>query len=118
MYEKARTMVKTKHMNSEEFDVKGRVLSPLLFVAVMEVLMQEVREGLPWELSYADALVLMAESIEELKEKVLQWKECMEVKQLKMNIGKTKVMVSGMNCGAIEKMGKWPCTVCGKPCLE
>ena len=60
----------------------------------------------------------MAESIEELKEKVLQWKECMEVKQLKMNIGKTKVMVSGMNCGAIEKMGKWPCTVCGKPCLE
>ena len=35
----------------------------------------------------------MAESTEELKRKVLQWKECMEVKGLKMNIGKTKVMV-------------------------
>ena len=51
MYEKARTMVKTKHRNSEEFEVKvgvhqGSVLSPLLFVAVMEVLTQEVREGL------------------------------------------------------------------------
>ena len=31
-----------------------------------------------------------------------------------MNIGNTKVMVSGKYCGAIEKMGKWPCTVCGK----
>ena len=26
-----------------------------------------------------------------------------------MNIGKYQ-----KNCGAIEKMGKWPCTVCGK----
>ena len=41
-------------------------------------------------------LVLMAESIEELKEKLLQWKECMEVKGLKVRV---------KNCGAIEKMG-------------
>ena len=50
-------------------------------------------------------LVLMAESIEELKEKLLQWKECMEVKGLKVNIEKTKVMARVKNCGAIEKMG-------------
>ena len=31
-----------------------------------------------------------------------------------MNIGKTKVMVSGKNCGDVERLGKWPCTVCGK----
>ena len=110
MYEKARTMVKTKHRNSEESEVKvgvhqGSVLSLLLFVAVMDVLTQEVREGLLWELLYVDDLVLMADSIEELEE-VLRWKECMEVKGLKVNIGKTKVMVSGNNCGAIEKMGK------------
>ena len=79
-------------------------MCPLLFVAVMEVLTQEVREGLPWELLYADDLVLMAESVEDLKEKVLRWKDCMEVKGLKVNIGKTKVMVSGKNCGAFEKM--------------
>ena len=29
-----------------------------------------------------------------------------------MNIGKTKVMVSGINCGDVERLGKWPCTVC------
>ena len=56
----------------------------------------------------------MAESIEELKWKVLRWKECMEAKGLKMNIGKTKVMVSGKNCGDVERLGKWSCTVCGK----
>ena len=55
-----------------EFEVhQGSVLSPLLFVAVMEVLTQEVREGLPWGVLYAHDLVLMAESIEDLKEKVL-----------------------------------------------
>ena len=71
---------------------QGSVLSPLLFACVMEALTQEVREGLPWELLYADDLVLMAESIEELKEKVMRWKECMEAKGLKMNTGiKTKV---------------------------
>ena len=89
MYEKARTTVRTKQGSSEEFEVKvgvhqGSVLSPLLFVAVMEVVTQKVREGLPWELLYADDLVLVAQSIEELKEKAQQWKTtCMESKGLK-----------------------------------
>ena len=74
MYEKARTTVRTKQGSSEEFEVKvgvhqGSVLSPLLFVAVMKVVTQKVREGLPWELLYADDLVLVAQSIEELREK-------------------------------------------------
>ena len=103
MYKKARTMVKTKHGNSEEFEVKVGVHQGLV---LMEVLMQDVRECLPWELLYADDLVLMAESIEELKWKVLRWKECMEAKGLKMNIGKTKVMVSGKNCGDVERLGE------------
>ena len=42
-------------------------------------------------------LVLMAKCIEELKEKVTRWKECMVAKGLSMNTGKTKVMVSGKN---------------------
>ena len=91
MYEKARTTVRTKQGSSEEFEVKdgvyqGSVLSLLLFVAVMEVVTQKVREGLPWELLYADDLVLVAQSIEKLREKVQQWKTCMESKGLKMNM--------------------------------
>ena len=50
------------------------VLSPLLFVAVIEVVTQGVKKRLPWELLYADDLVLVAQTKEELREKVLQWK--------------------------------------------
>ena len=62
MYEKARTTVRTKQGSSEEFEEvkvgvhQGSVFSPLLFVAVMEVVTRKVREGLPWELLYADDL--------------------------------------------------------------
>ena len=119
IYEKARTTVRTKQVGSEEFEVKvgvhqGSVLSLLLFVAVMEVVTQKVREGLPWELLYADDLVLVAQSIEKLREKVQRWKACMESKGLKMNIDKTKVMRSGKGSGDIVKTGKLPCAACGK----
>jgi hypothetical protein len=119
MYEKARTVIRTKNGNSEEFKVnvgvhQGSVLSPLLFVVVMEVLAQGVKTGLPWELLYADDLVLIAESLDELKEKMERWKDCMEAKGLKVNIEKTKVMTSGKGSGELEKSGKWPCAVCRK----
>ena len=119
MYERARTVVRTKYGYSTEFDVKvgvhqGSVLSPLLFVAVMEVVTRGVKEGLPWELLYADDLVLVAQSKEELREKVLRWKECMELKGLKINIEKTKMMKSGKSGGEIVKTGRWQCAVCGK----
>ena len=76
MYERARTVVMTKQGYSTEFEVKvgvhqGSVLSPLLFVAVMKVVTQGVKEGLPWKLLYADDLVLVAQSKEELRERVL-----------------------------------------------
>jgi len=37
-------------------------LSPLLFVIVMESLSREFRVTLPWELLYADDLVVIAET--------------------------------------------------------
>ena len=37
-----------------------------------------------------------------------------EAKGSKINVNKTKVMVSGENCGDVERTGKWPCAVCGK----
>ena len=49
---------------------QGSVFSPLLFSIVMDVVTKEVRKGLPWELAYADDLVLMATARDELRRKL------------------------------------------------
>jgi hypothetical protein len=71
MYKAATTAVKFKNGESGRFEVRvgvhqGSVLSPLLFTAVLEALSREFREGLPWELLFADDLALMAESKSEV----------------------------------------------------
>ena len=60
---------------------------------VTEVVTKEIKEGLPWKLLYADDLVLMSDSEIGLRRKIQRWKKCMENKGLKVNVGKTKVMV-------------------------
>ena len=44
---------------------------------------------------HADDLVLMSEMIKGPRTKLLKWKEAFESKRLKVNLGKTNVMVSG-----------------------
>ena len=44
---------------------------------------------------HADDLVLMSEMSKGPRNKLLKWKEAFESKRLKVNLGKTKVMVSG-----------------------
>ena len=83
----------------EEFWVQvdlhqGSVLSPLLFALAVDVFSENAREGLMNEILYVDDLVLMSASIGNLKEKFLKWKGAFESKRLKMNLKKTKVMVS------------------------
>ena len=97
MYVGATTAVRVNDKESAEFEVKvgvhqGSVLSPLLFIIVMDALSAEFRDGLPWELLYADDLVLMADSESELLVKIAWWKTGIETKRFRVNMGKTKVM--------------------------
>ena len=50
---------------------QGSVLSPLLFIIVLEALSREFRYGVPWEDLYADDLVIIAESLEECVRRLL-----------------------------------------------
>ena len=70
--------------------------------------------GTPWELLYADDLVISAETEEGLKMKLNKWKTEMEAKGLRVNMGKTKIMVSGVNLQTLKDSGKYPCSVCRK----
>ena len=73
----------------------NNLLSPLLFATAVDVISENARERLMNEILYADGLILMSASIENLKEKFLNWKEAFKSKGLKVNIKKTEVMVSG-----------------------
>ena len=117
MYKDMRSRVRVGDGYSKEFGVgvgvhQGSVLGPLLFIIVLEALSREFRAGCPWELLYADDLMISAESMEELLVKVQTWKTEMEKKGLRVNMRKTKIMESGINLDVLKKSRKYPCGVC------
>ena len=119
MYSNSRSQVRINNEFSEEFLIKvgvhqGSVLSPLLFIIVLEALTREMRSGCPEELLYADDLVLMGETVDLLKAKLESWKHSLESGGLRVNLKKTKIMVSGCEVGEVREQGKYPCGVCHK----
>ena len=101
LYTEACTVVRTDAGLSESFEVKvglyqGSVLSPLLFSAVMDVVSSEAR------------------TIEHPGRRVPDWRGSLLGKGLKVNAGKSKVMVESSGGKMIVNSGKWPYGVCGK----
>ena len=85
MYANARSHVRVGEGYSEKFEVKvgvhqGSVLSPLVFIIVLEALSREFHSGVPWEDLCVDDPVIIAESLEECVRRLLTWKEAMEKK--------------------------------------
>ena len=103
--------IRTLHGTTDWFKIgkgvrQGCILSPCLFNFYAEYIMQnarldEAQAGIKIarrninNLRYADDTTLMAESKEELKSLLVKMKEESEKVGLKLNIQKTKVMVSG-----------------------
>ena len=92
---------------------QGSTLSLLLFNIVLEEATKECRTEVPWELLYADDLVLTARSRSEVIDKFSVWKEAMEKRGLKVNIGKTKILVTGKQEEVLD-CRRLPCGVCGR----
>ena len=118
MYTNAQSCVRVGEWYSEEFEVKvgvhqGSVLSPLFFIIVLEALSREFCSGVPWEDLYADDLVIIAESLEKCVRRLLTWKKAMEKKGLRVNAGKTKVMICGTGLDLLQNSGEFPCAICG-----
>ena len=89
---------------------QGSILSPLLFAVVMDVGSNEAKSGLPSELLYADDLV---PTMEQLGRRVAEWRVNLLDKGLKVNTGKSKIMVGSSGEKMIVNSGKWPCGVSG-----
>ena len=87
MYKEVETSVKLEGEMLEWFKIKvgvhqGSVLSPLLFAIVMDAITENVEKGMK-EFLYADDLVIMGDSWEEVEEKYVRWKDALESKGLK-----------------------------------
>ena len=104
---------------------QGYVISPLIFVIVLVAATEQARKGLLNETLYADDLVLMSENLEDLRERFQRWRGALESKGMKVNIRKTKMIVSGAEGeivrGKIDSRGIYEkkvmsnavlCTVC------
>ena len=80
MYSHAMSRVRIDDSFCGRFNVQvgvhqGSVLSPLLFIIVLEALSCDFRSGCPWELLYADDLVLASDSLEDLELKFTEYWE-------------------------------------------
>ena len=69
---------------------QGFALSPLLFIMVMDVLIEDVRDGSLMELLYADDLVVCGELLNAIMFKYGRWKNAVEGKGLRVSVDKTK----------------------------
>ena len=89
---------------SEEFEVKiGVHQGSAHFAIVVDMITESVRND----------LVLTSEMMEGPREKFWKWKEAFERKGLRVNLEKTKVLVSGAE-GEVTVSKVDPCGICGK----
>ena len=68
---------------TEYFDVKvvlhqGSALSPILFIIIMDVLAETARTKPPWAMVFADNLLLVSETVEEVEEELERWRTVIE----------------------------------------
>jgi len=55
---------------------------------------------------------VIAESEQELIKRLNEWKDNVESKGMRVNMNKTKVVVSGERQKVTQKDVRWPCGVC------
>ena len=61
---------------------------------------------------YADDLLILDEMFEGLMKKISIWKNCLDSEKLKVNMGKTKVMLSGRDLHTLQSSDKYLCEIC------
>ena len=105
MYEESETVVRCAVGTIESFKVKvglhqGSVLSPFLFVVIMDRLTDEVRREPPWTMLFADDIVICKKTREEVEQRLECWRYSLERRGMKVSRSKTEYLcINGRNDG-------------------
>ncbi|XP_046983178.1 dehydrogenase/reductase SDR family protein 7-like [Schistocerca americana] len=97
MYRGAMTQARSSVGMTKEFPVKvglhqGSALSPYLFDKIMGVLVKDVKKEAPWNMMFAEAVVLCEQSIDRLEEKLEDWRKALEGRGMKISRTKSEYL--------------------------
>ncbi|XP_071688096.1 uncharacterized protein [Rutidosis leptorrhynchoides] len=97
MYEGAKSCVRTPVGNTEVFPIEvglhqGSALNPFLFALILDELSRAIQECISWCLIFADDIVLVFESNEELNRRLEQWRVALEGNGLQISRQNTEYL--------------------------
>lgn len=116
LYDNNKCYVRKNNLQTEKFRIEeglrqGGVMSPALFITVMDDVIKAITSRVKKvhigynklkpigisECAFADDVMICASKEEDLRESLIIWGDELKKRNLKMNISKTKVMVIGQN---------------------
>ncbi|KAH1210522.1 LINE-1 retrotransposable element ORF2 protein [Glycine max] len=102
MYDRVSTSVRTQGGESDDFPItiglhQGSTLSPYLFTLIMDVLTEQIQEIAPRCMLFADDIVLLGESREELNERLETWRRALETHGFRLSRSKSEYMECKFN---------------------
>ena len=100
MYDEATTTVRSAAGLTEEFKVgvglhQASALSPFLFAIIIDRLTEDIRKDTPWDMLFADDIVLCRQNYRQLKENLEIWRNALERRGLKVSRSKTEYLRVG-----------------------
>ena len=110
MYDGATTTVRSAAGLTEEFKAgvglhQGSALSPFLFAIFIDRLTEDIRKDAPWDMLFADGIVLCRQNHRELDKDLEIWRNVLERRGLKVSRSKTEYLrVGGVNNGEELKL--------------
>ncbi|XP_063615413.1 uncharacterized protein LOC134788453 [Penaeus indicus] len=97
MYEGCQIQVRCAAGETEVFEVagglhQGSALSPFLFAIIIDCLTQEVQREAPWDMLFADDVVVCGNKRDEIEERLELWWGAMEDRGMKVSRQKTEYL--------------------------
>ena len=101
MYDGTTTTVRSAAGLTKEFKVgvglyQGSALSPFLFAIIIERLTEDIRKDAPWDMLFADDIVLSRQNHRKLEEDLEIWRNALERRGLKVSRSKTEYLRVGV----------------------